>query len=458
MSTESPFLNSDGSDADGAAEAPESAVDEVFSDDDGVLYDDEVTPEFGILGFTLRELLIVGVWLVAFVSSFFPHAVDSSIWGTGIQWILPIGVPTVAVFLLILRRFSPDGIRRVGSLGIDQFASVAFSVAAVFWVGALWSAVAFAIEFGVFALSWSGIVQLVASVALVVLTVFAPLVPGLREDFHGRLVTLAHRNANPVRPVIPRPRPEPAPVADVTPETISESADGSVPGASLAAAGYASDPVAQYASDEAEQYGPDTTAQYAPDTISSYEDAPRTEQAPHTTQAFPAGGLDVELSGQQATDEVARLDLADHVPLAAHASGGGTGTEQATSDEDYVPAYSRSSRGQEPEIVSDTGSIESLLGATAQDVSSAETTAFPAVEDHTDVHANAAYDAAPAPQPFWVLAPTERDVHDERGEAIFQIGPNAWALVIEDRGGAYVVRHDDGRIGYLHDIADITKG
>lgn len=461
MSTESPFLNSDGSDADGAAAASESTVDEVFSDDDGVLYDDEVTPEFGILGFTLRELLIVGVWLVAFISSFFPHAVDASIWSTGIQWILPIGVPTVAVFLLILRRFSPDGIRRVGSLGIDQFASVAFSVAAVFWIGALWNAVAFAIEFGVFALSWSGIVQLVASLALVTLTVFAPLVPGLREDFHGRLVTLAHRNANPVRPVIPRPRPEPAPAVDVDSERSSESVDGSAPSASLTAADYASDATEQYASDTNAQYASDTTAQHAPDTTTQYgSDAtvPH-EPAAHTTQAFPAGGLDVELSGNQATDEVARLDLAEQVPLAAHASGGGTGTEQATSDEDYAPAYSRSSRGQEPEIVSDTGSIESLLGATAQDISSPETTAFPAVDDHdTDVSANDAYATAPAAQPFWVLAPTERDVHDERGEAIFQIGPNAWALVIEDRGGAYVVRHDDGRIGYLHDIADITKG
>jgi hypothetical protein len=61
-------------------------------------------------------------------------------------------------------------------------------------------------------------------------------------------------------------------------------------------------------------------------------------------------------------------------------------------------------------------------------------------------------------QPFWALAPTSRDVLDERGVPMFRIGPDAWALVIEDRGGAYVVRHDDGRIGYLHDIADITRG
>lgn len=435
MSTEPHFLNSDDPDADGPVATSESTSDEVFSDEDGVLYDEEVTPEFGILGFTLRELLIVGVWLVAFIASFFPHVADASIWGTGIQWILPIGVPTVAVFLLVLRRFSPDGIRRVGSLGIDQFASVAFSVAAVFWLGALWNSVAFAIDFGVFALSWSGIVQLLASLALVAFTVFAPLIPGLQEDFHGRLVTLAHRNANPVRPVIPRPRPEPTPAQQGTPESAigSDAAPAPIPEQQA--------PAQEFSAQE-------ITAQQVP-----VAPAP----SPYTTAA-PAAGLDVELSGQQATDEVARLDLAEQVPLAAHASGGGTGTEETTADEGYAPAYSRRSRGQEPEILSDTGSIESLLGAKAQDVSSAETTAFPTVDEQTLAESVHPQEPDATAQPFWILAPTERDVHDERGEAIFRVGPNAWALVIEDRGGAYVVRHDDGRIGYLHDIADITKG
>lgn len=422
--------------------------DQVFSDDDGVLYDEEVTPEYGILGFTLRELLIVAVWLVSFVVSFFPFAGDVSLWGVGIQWILPIGLPTVAVFLLVLRRFSPDGIRRVGSLGIDQFASVAFSVAAVVWAGNLWLAISGMISGGFWALPWNGVVMSIASLALVVLTVFAPIVPGLKEDFQGRLVTLAHRNANPVRPVIARPRPESEPASAAAPSADSE----------------------------------------------------------------------VEITSDERlhTDEVHRLDLAEQVPLSAHASGGGTGTEQTTADEEYRPTYARRSRAAEPEIVSDTGSIESLLQTAARvetgdvyaganaPVSAAPTAATPdasdsdraeseaagsetpeydtpapetrafdtavlddaapsddradVVNDGTDVEATNPREAAQAAQPFWILAPTERDVHDERGEPIFRVGPTAWALVIEDRGGAYVVRHDDGRIGYLHEISDITKG
>ncbi|PCE14286.1 hypothetical protein AUC47_06000 [Microbacterium sp. SZ1] len=415
-------MNSDPAEPSTSAPAV-SSLDEEFSDDDGVLYDEEITPEYGILGFTLRELIIVGAWLVLFVLSFFPLGWSPALWAQGISWILPIGVPTVAVFLLVLRRLSPDGIRRVGSLGIDQFASVAFSVTAVWWAALLWEYLAGVIGSGIDVIVWVPWVQLVVALALVALSVFAPLIPGIKEDFHGRLVTLAHRNANPVRPVIARPRPErPEPSVAETPATVADETATSV--------GYVPAP------------------------------APAPYIAPNTQVTVPAIGLDAELSGEQATDEVARLDVAEQVPLSSHASGGGTGTEQATSDETYTPSYSRSSWEREPEVVSDTGSIEAMLGARAQHIDAApQTQAFPAI-DETDLDATNPRDPAPAPtpQPFWVLAPTERDVHDELGEPIFRIGPSAWALVIEDRGGAYVVRHDDGRIGYLHDIADITKG
>lgn len=407
------------------------AENEAFLDDDGVLYDEEVTPEFGILGFTLRELSIVGVWLIAFVVSFFPLTAGSSIWGAGIQWILPIGVPTAAVFLLVLRRFSPDGIRRVGSLGIDQFASVAFTVSAVTWINALWSSIAAALEFGVWTLNWAGIVQLIASLALVALTVFAPIIPGLKEDFHGRLVTLAHRNANPVRPVVARPRSERATPAD--PE------------------GAAAPEAFAPASETNDQVPPDSTP--APD--GSWGD---TEQ-PTTRRAV----LDADAPDGYATDEIARFDLPQQVPLAAHASGGGTGTEEPVAEDEYIPSYSRRSRA--PEIISDTGEIESFLEEVAEPVpapavAAAEhpTDVFGDESVGTDPEATQPRDFGQAAQPFWILAPSERDVHDERGEAIFRIGPQAWALVIEDRGGAFVVRHDDGRIGYLHDISGITKG
>ena len=409
-----------------STDLPEPDAEAVFSDEDGVLYDDEVTPEYGILGFTLRELLIVGVWLVSFLVSFFPLSGGISLWGIGIQWILPIGVPTVAVFLLVLRRFSPDGIRRVGSLGIDQFASVAFSVSACVWAGNLWLALSAVISTGNWGLPWNAVVQVIASTALVVLTVFAPLIPGLKEDFQGRLVTLAHRNANPVRPVIARPRPE----------ATSTGSAAEAPAVTESPAAAAEGETAVISDADAEQSIADADADAAADLRDTDTD----------TRDVSANGV-------------------DRVPLTAHASGGGTGTVPVSAEDEYTPVYSRRSRGEQPEIVSDTGSIESLLGAKALSEEELAAAQEPASDGVTAVHsviddhqAVAPRRNAPEAQPFWILAPTERDVHDERGEPIFRIGPTAWALVIEDRGGAFVVRHDDGRIGYLHDIAGITKG
>lgn len=324
----------------------ESFTEEPFTEEDGVLYEEEVAPQHGVLGFTIRELLIVAIWLVMFITSFFPIGWSAAIWTQGIAWILPLGVPTVAVFLIVLRRFSPDGIRRVGSLGIDQFASVAFSVAAVWWIQQLWQYIAAMSQTGTSLNIWVPWVQVVALLVLVVLTVFAPIIPGLRDDFRGRLVTLAHRNANPVRPVIARPRPE--------------------------------RPVASPAAAE--------------EDLAAIDDA----------------------FVDDTTHDADQPVLDEGLPLTEHASGGALGTAPEL-DEDYVPGYARSSRGDD-----ETGEV---IG-----------------------------------QPFWVLAPTERDVFDETGEALFRVGPEAWVLVIEDRGGSYLVRHDDGRVGYLHDIADITKG
>ncbi len=334
------------------------APEELFADEDGVLYAEEVIPQQGILGFTIREVLIVALWLVLFVTSFFPVGWGPALWSQGISWILPLGLPTVAVFLIVLRRFSPEGIRRVGSLGIDQFGSVAFAVAALWWVQVLWEFIAASVLNGSYGVVWVPWVQLSALLALVVLTVFAPIIPGLRDDFHGRLVTLAHRNANPVRPVVARPR--------------GERPDRRAP---------ATSPVAEAVEGDAQ-------------LADTFDD----EQVDDITHE---------------TDE---LGLGTSVPVTAHASGGELGTA-AEIDDDYVPGYARSSRGE-----SDG-------------------------------------DAGGEPfAPFWALAPTERDVVDEQGAPIFQIGPTAWALVIEDRGGAYVVRHDDGRIGYLHHIDDLTRG
>ncbi|MCR2809167.1 MULTISPECIES: hypothetical protein [unclassified Microbacterium] len=330
-------------------------------------------PQYGVGPFSVREVALVGVWLVAFVVSFFSIASQQamaqllfggSVWTNGLDWVLTIALPTVAVFLIVLRRFSPDGIRRVGSLGIDQFASVAFSVSAVVWLTLLWRNVAVAVESSVWIYGWVVWVEFFLMLAGVVLTVFAPLIPPLSEDFAGRREVVAHRNARPIRPVVARPpRERQAPAAD---------------SAGLAGAAGAG---AQT------EYG-DTRVPGSPYTDSSYPDS-YTEP----------------------------LDTED-------GDGSQSVAEQIFADADgWAPAQAR-----------DT---------------------FEPVEEVSEV---TEYEPHPSHQAFWALAPDERDVLDERGVPIFRVGPTAWALVLEDRGEVFVVRHEDGRVGYLHDVSGVMRG
>lgn len=276
--------------------------------------DPAAQPQYGVGPFSVREVSLGAVWLVAFIVSFFPlYAIGGagSVWTSGIDWVLSIGVPTIAVFLIALRRLSPQGIRRIGSLGIDQFASVAFSVAAVVWLGILWASFVSVGGESVFYATWVVWVEFVMMLAGVVLTVFAPLLPTIGDDFQHRPEVPAHRFASPARPVIARPRvqrPEPeAPTGDAQPGQVAE--------------------------------------------------AGRSDSAAPTFETEPIADL--------------------------------------------------------------------VQGAS---------------------------------QAFWALAPAERDVVDASGIPVFSIGPTAWALVIEDLGDRFVVRHEDGRVGYLIDISGVVRG
>lgn len=333
MTDENPVVTGD----DEFVDAVEDDQFEAYEEED----EHETPPQYGVWPFSIREVVLLGIWALAFIVSFFSlsYFAPVSVWTMGIAWVLTIGLPTVAVFLIVLRRLSPQGIRRVGSLGIDQFASVAFAVSAVVWVQMIWES---------FALpglgSWVHWVELVLMAAGVVFTVVAPFIPGLKEDFEYRAETVSHRVARGARPVAQRPAPEP-----VT---------------------HAAAPAATYPAAHSE-----------------------------------AGWAQPAQTAEPARDEAAALfATTGDVYADPHA-------QTAAYDQGFTPA------AEEP--------------ATEQ---------------------------IPVSQAFWALVPEEREVLDEMGVPIFRVDATAWALVIEDRGEVFVVRHEDGRIGYLHDVSGVTRG
>lgn len=345
------------------------------------------SPQYGVGPFSIREVALLGIWVVAFFVSFFrTNILDSpsgvliggaNVWLSGLWWIPAIALPTAAVGLIALRRLSPQGIRRVGSLGIDQFASVAFTVSALVWVSWVWDTVAVFGSNAVWTRSWVIWVEAVVLLAGVVLTAFAPLIPPFSADFRGRDEVPAHRNARPIRPVVARPRTPRTPKA---PAVVHPGAD-------------------------------------------------------HPSVAHPEAGAD---AGSPAPGSyTGSTDLA-HDPAPA------TSVLPAHTDDDDTDVFAPLRATDDDDDRASARDDHSRWAASSHDEQAA---------GH-----GAGHDDHPHAQAFWALAPEEREIVDDYGTPIFRIGPTAWALVIEDRGETYVVRHDDGRIGYLHDVSGVTRG
>ena len=368
-------------------------------------------PNYGVGPFSIREVALLGAWILAFFASFFrTNILDSpsgvlvggaNVWLSGLWWIPAVAVPTAAVGLIVLRRLSPQGIRRVGSLGIDQFASVAFTVAALVWVSWVWDTVAVFSETGIWTRSWVIWVEAVVLLAGVVLTVFAPFIPPFSRDFRDREEVPAHRNARPVGPVIARPG---TPRAPRTSAVSAAAHDGTT------------------------------------------HDGMTHDSATHN--ATPHG----------ATDHDAPVRPAD-----APVPGSYTGSTDLSHD-DAAPRTSVLPTRHEDQPDHDRSSASPA--SSVEDDNDTDIFAPLRTSEHDrresardqDDRADHGRDDHPHAQAFWALAPEQREIVDDYGTPIFHIGPTAWALVVEDRGETFVVRHDDGRIGYLHDVSGVTRG
>lgn len=163
-----------------------------------------------VLGaFTVRDLTVFASTLLLFVASLIPmFASRYNLWNLGNLFFLGLGIilPLIVTALFVARRLSPESRVRIGSLSIDQFASVVASFSLGFFF------LSAAQEFVPVLL-----VGLIGSVGLFAATVLARIIPFLAGDFLDRAEVPAHvvarESAAPFRkpsaPKEPKPAKEP---------------------------------------------------------------------------------------------------------------------------------------------------------------------------------------------------------------------------------------------------------
>jgi hypothetical protein len=162
--------------------------------------------------FTVRDITVFASTLILFVASLIPMFQSRyNLWNMGSLFFLGLGIvlPLIVVALFVARRLTPDSAVRIGSLSVDQFASVVASFALAFFF--LSAADAFVPSL---------LVALIGSLGLFASTVLARFIPFFAGDFLDRPEVPAHvvarESAAPIRkpraPKAPREAKEPSSV------------------------------------------------------------------------------------------------------------------------------------------------------------------------------------------------------------------------------------------------------
>ncbi|PTT66226.1 hypothetical protein DBR22_11165, partial [Arthrobacter sp. HMWF013] len=191
------------------------------------------TTNQAVLGpFTLRDLAVFAATLILLVASLLPVFFGRfNLWNAGSLFFLGLGIvlPMIVTALFVARRLAPATKVRIGSLSVDQFASVVASFAlAFFFVSAAAAYVP------------SLLVGLIGSVVLFTATVLSRFIPFFAGDFLGRDETPSHVVARDAAAPLPRPHTpkEAKPAADHAPRTgVSADSRTSLSPASVPAGG-----------------------------------------------------------------------------------------------------------------------------------------------------------------------------------------------------------------------------
>ncbi|WP_457963500.1 hypothetical protein M1E17_19010 [Arthrobacter sp. D1-29] len=434
------------------------------------------TTNQAVLGpFTVRDLAVFAATLILFVASLLPiFGGRFNLWNAGSLFFLGLGMvlPLIVSALFAARRLAPATRIRIGSLSVDQFASVVASFALAFFFLTVASAYAHSL-----------LVGLIGSVVLFAATVLARFIPYFAGDFLDRKESPAHVLAR--ESAVPLPRPHtpkaPKPTAAAQHEAINPHATPHARG--TAAPQGATVPHGAAAGSAASQVGA-SAAHGGSSAVPTPGTAPTgAVPAAAGSGTVPAAAGAGSAAAVSSAAEMTEWSVAgDHTP--------------ATQAADVVPPAGRTSAAEETQAASlptaaagaaTTGGA--LAGAGASGAAASGTAASgnsapgdagssaawepaPATVVHQQVRSQEPIgatvdpasradesDEAPVHEAFWFAVAQHRTAfHPQTGAPAFVIEPGGWVLALEDRGHEFLVQHTDGRLGVLRDLSNIERG
>jgi hypothetical protein len=410
-----------------------------------------------VLGpFTIRDLAVFAGTLILFVASLLPiFGARYNLWNLNNLFFLGLGIvlPLIVSALFAARRLAPATKLRIGSLSIDQFASVVASFAVAFF---------FISVAGAYVPSL--LVGLIGSLVLFAATVLGRFLPYVSGDFQGRAEVPAHVVARDAVVPVQKPRAPKKP-KDESATGSKESKLGSkvFPGGGLfGGAGAGSSAVRPGSSGKAsspEQHASPAqpTAVHAPATAAVPTAASPVSTAPEVSDWTPAG--DPGPATQPA--DVVRPSS---TPAAEETQRGGIPAAGRGSSASSAPVHDATA--VHPAAPSGQGAASPAQGRQA----GSEPPAATAVHQQVRIEQPIGATVDPASRPdeseeqpiheaFWFAVAQHRTAYDpQTGAPAFVIEPGGWVLALEDRGHEFLVQHTDGRLGVLRDLSNIERG
>ncbi|UKA66157.1 hypothetical protein LFT44_16940 [Arthrobacter sp. FW306-05-C] len=426
-----------------------------------------------VLGpFTVRDLAVFAGTLILFVASLLPlFGTRYNLWNLNNLFFLGLGIilPLITSALFAARRLAPATKIRVGSLSIDQFASVVASFAVAFFF--------LSVAGGYVA---SLLVGLIGSLVLFAATVLGRFLPYLSGDFKDRPEAPAHLVAREAAVPVRKPRAPKAPKPEVGP---SQSKGGLKGAGIFGGAGAGSSAVQPGSSAQ-----PGSVNQPVPSAQPAGPEPVRSNHTP-ATAAVPvatAGGSAAAAAGAGSSSTPASTPDAGAATSGAAAAGAAPASaEGAASPTPVSTAPEVSDRIPEVEAGPPTQAADVVRPASAPAAEETQYADVPAANApqaayeppaatavHQQVRAEQPIgatvdpasrhdenDGQPIHEAFWFAVAQHRTAFDPRtGAPAFVIEPGGWVLALEDRGHEFLVQHTDGRLGVLRDLSNIERG